>query len=321
MLNDGAGNISPVQSSPWTEIIITIDSNRVEEAESVAVMTVPYGIYTEDYSDLIEGVEEIAHVDLIDEKLLSRDKDKAKIHIFISPEENPMESISFLRERFDADEIPFEIDTSLCQISDWENNWKKYFKPIEIGDKMYIRPAWIDNYDPKGRTVLSIEPGMAFGSGTHETTKLCLTAMEKHITNDVKVLDIGCGSGILSLSAILLGAKNATGVDIDPLAVKTARENAERNNITEQQYKLFCGDLAEQIDSKFDIVVANIVADAIIRLTENVGQFLNDDGYFIVSGIIDTRQDDVLMQFEKCGFTVVNTLTQNNWMCFECKKT
>lgn len=319
-VNDGAGNISSISSSPWTELVITVPSDRVDEAEAVAVMTVPYGIYTEDYSDLIDGVEEIAHVDLIDEQLLAADREKAKIHIFISPEENPAESISFLRERFVCDSIPFEIDESECKISDWENSWKKYFKPIEIGEKIYIRPAWIDKYDPKGRTVLSIEPGTAFGSGTHETTKLCLQALEGYITDETTVLDIGCGSGILSLSAILLGAKSAVGVDIDPLAVKTARENAERNGIGEDRYELKCGDLAENVSGKFDIVVANIVADAIIRLTETVSQFLKDDGYFLVSGIINTRQTDVLDAFEKYGFELVNSSEENGWMCFETRK-
>ncbi len=303
----------------WTEIILTVPNDKQEEAEAVALMSVPYGIYTEDYSDLIEGVEEISHVDLIDKNLLSKDRTKSRIHIYISPEENPNEAISFITNQLSNDKIDFSVETDKCKNEDWENNWKKYFKPFKVGKNLFIRPAWINDYDPEGRTVLTIEPGSAFGSGTHETTRLCLEALEEHITPETDILDIGCGSGILSISAMLLGAKSAVGVDIDKLAVKTAEENFERNKIDKSKYTLSVGDLASSVKGKFPLIVANIVADAIIRLSEDVPNLLQKDGYYIVSGIIDTRKQDVLTALDKLGFKAVNIREDAGWVCIEFK--
>ena len=303
----------------WTEIILTVPNDKQEEAEAVALMSVPYGIYTEDYSDLIEGVEEISHVDLIDKNLLSKDRTKSRIHIYISPEENPNEAISFITNQLSNDKIDFSVETDKCKNEDWENNWKKYFKPFKVGKNLFIRPAWINDYDPEGRTVLTIEPGSAFGSGTHETTRLCLEALEEHITPETDILDIGCGSGILSISAMLLCAKSAVGVDIDKLAVKTAEENFERNKIDKSKYTLSVGDLASSVKGKFPLIVANIVADAIIRLSEDVPNLLQKDGYYIVSGIIDTRKQDVLTALDKLGFKAVNIREDAGWVCIEFK--
>lgn len=209
----------------WTEVKINIDSKDVETAGNIAQMVVPYGIYIEDYSDLEQAAWEIAHIDLIDEDLLKKDRNKATIHIYISPEESPAEAVAFLSERYNAEGIKHEIDLSVCRNQDWENNWKEYFKPIPVGQRLLIRPVWDNDYDPQGRTVLDIEPGLAFGSGGHDTTRLCLETLENHITPDTELLDIGCGSGILGIAGLLLGARSATGVDIDELAVKTDRKS------------------------------------------------------------------------------------------------
>lgn len=162
----------------WTEIIAEVDAKDVERAENIAVMTVPYGIYIEDYSSLEEEVLEIAKIDLIDEELLAKNRETARIHIYISPEDNPAEATAFLEERFRAENINFKILTDKCDVEACLDNWKKYFYPIEIGEKLLVRPVWREDYDPKGRTVLHLEPGIAFGTGTHETTRLCLEALE-----------------------------------------------------------------------------------------------------------------------------------------------
>lgn len=303
----------------WTEVKINIDSKDVETAGNIAQMVVPYGIYIEDYSDLEEAAWEIAHIDLIDEDLLKKDRNKATVHIYISPEENPAEAVAFLSERYNAEGIKHSIDLSVCRNQDWENNWKEYFKPMAVGEKLLIRPVWDNNYDPQGRTVLDIEPGLAFGSGGHDTTRLCLETLEKHITPDTELLDIGCGSGILGVAGLLLGAKNATGVDIDELAVKTARENGEINGFTEPQFTVFQGNLTDKVSGKYDVVVANIVADIIVMFTKDVGKFLKDDGLYITSGIIDTREQDVLEAFEKYGFEVIGRHESCGWLCFETK--
>ena len=303
----------------WTEVKINVNTKDVDKAGDIAQMVVPYGIYIEDYSDLEEAAWEIAHIDLIDEDLLQKDRDKAVVHIYISPEESPAEAVAFLSERYNAEGIAHEIDLSICRNQDWENNWKAYFKPLPVGDKLLIRPIWEDEYDADGRIVLDIEPGLAFGNGGHDTTRLCLETLEKHINPDVDLLDIGCGSGILGIAGLLLGAKTATGVDIDALAVKTAKENGTINGFEEPKFTVFEGNLTDKVTGKYDVVVANIVADIIVMFTENVGKFLKDDGIYITSGIIDTREHDVLDAFEKYGFEVVGRHESCGWLCFETK--
>lgn len=304
----------------WTEIKVTVPVEKINEAGAIVSMTVPYGIYIEDYSDMEEAVLEIAHIDLIDEELLGRDRTKGIVHVYISPEENPNEAKSFIRERLDAEQIEYDIQLAECKNEDWENNWKKFFKPIPVGEKLLIQPVWQEKADADGRVVLNLEPGLAFGSGSHETTRLCLAAIEKHITNGSTMLDIGCGSGILSIASLLLGAESAVGVDIDKLAVKTAKENAERNNIDMNRYTLYNGNLADMVSGKFNVIAANIVADAIITLSRSVGDFMYDDSVYIVSGIIDIREQEVLPALNECGLTVTARHEENGWLCFECKK-
>ncbi|MCD7775189.1 MAG: 50S ribosomal protein L11 methyltransferase [Clostridiales bacterium] len=301
----------------WTEIKITVDVENIDIAGAIVSMTVPYGIYIEDYSMLEEEVEEIAHIDLIDEELLERDRTKGIVHVYISPEENPAEAVSFIEERLTAENISYEVEILNCKKADWENNWKKYFKPMPVGERLLIQPIWQDKADAGGRKVLNLEPGLAFGSGTHETTRLCLEAIEKNIKPCCEMLDIGCGSGILSIAALLLGAGHATAVDIDKLAVKTARENALRNGIDEERYTVYNGSLADKVSGKFDIVAANIVADAIIALSSDVGRLMNEDGVYIVSGIIDSRETEVAAALDKYGFEIINRYSENGWICLE----
>ena len=304
----------------WTEIKITVDVENVDEAGAVASMTVPYGIYIEDYSDLEEKALEIAKIDLIDEELLKKDRTKGIVHIYISPEENPQEAVSFIENQLNTNGIKFEIDLGNCAREDWENNWKQYFKPIKVGNKLLIRPIWIDDYDAQGRAVLNLEPGVAFGTGTHETTRLCLEALENYIEPGVDMLDVGCGSGILSVAGMLLGAKSATGVDIDRLAVKVAVENGKLNGFTAPAFNMIHGNLTDKISGKYKVVTANIVADAIIMLTPAIGQFLDDDAVYIVSGIIDIRSDEVVSVLVENGFEIVCRREEAGWVCLECKK-
>ena len=191
----------------WTELTITVPTEKVDIATDIANMVVPYGVYIEDYSNLEEAAWEIAHIDLIDEELLARDRTKAIIHIYISPEENPAEALAFLSERLTAEGIEHTLGSSQVCEDDWANNWKKYFKPLPVGEKLIISPTWEPATETEGRAVLSIDPGMAFGTGGHDTTRLVLETLEKYITPGVDVLDVGCGSGILSIAALLLGAR------------------------------------------------------------------------------------------------------------------
>ncbi len=314
------GMTNAVEQDSWTEIAVTVSTDDIDVAGDIANMVVPYGIYIEDYSALEEETMEIAHIDLIEESLLEKDRTKGIIHIYINPEENPLESTSFLKERLDALGIEHEITVSDCKVEDWQNNWKQYFHPMPIGDKLLIRPVWIDDYDADGRAVLDIEPGLAFGSGSHPTTRLCLQTLERYVKDGDSVLDIGCGSGILSIATLLLGAKTALGVDIDAIAVKTAKENAKQNGFGEDRFNAVEGNLSDKVDGKFDIVVANIVADIIMEFNTTVGNFLKDDGVYITGGIIESREDEVLYSFAQNGFEVKERFEDNGWLVFVLKR-
>ena len=303
----------------WTEIKITVNADDVDKAGDIAHMVVPYGIYVEDYRALEQEAWEIARIDLIDEDLLAKDRTKGIVHIYISPEENPNEAVSFLSERLNAERIEFELDETLCRNADWENNWKKYFKPMPVGNKLLIRPIWEDEYDAGDRAVIHLEPGLAFGSGTHDTTRLCLESIENYAQKGKTMLDIGCGSGILSVCGLLLGADSAVGVDIDALAVKTAIENGKTNGFEEPQYKVLQGSLTDKVSGTFDIIAANIVADIIVVLCKDVKKYLKPDGIFITSGIIEPRENDVLEAFASNGLEVIARHESGGWLCFETK--
>lgn len=316
MENENSINIG----ESWTEISITVDTKDIDTAGNIANLVVPYGIYIEDYSDLENEVMEIAHIDLIEEGLLQADRTKGIIHVYVNPHENPLEAVSFIRERLDLNGIEYEIKIADCATEDWVNNWKQYFHPMPIGNKLLIRPTWEDEYDPQGRIVLHIEPGLAFGTGSHPTTKLCLETLEKYIDNSSTVLDIGCGSGILSIASLLLGAKSAFGVDIDSLAVKTAMENAKENGFDESRFIAVKGNLSDKVSGKYNVVVANIVADIIMEFNKDVGKFLDNGGVYITGGIIESREDEVLMSFAQNGFKVKERFEEKGWLVFVAEK-
>lgn len=301
----------------WTEIKISVSADDIDKASDIANVVVPYGIYIEDYRTLEEEVEEIAHIDLIDEDLLKKDRSRAFVHIYLEPDVQPSEAVAFLSERYNAEGIEHSIELLDCAEEDWRNNWKKYFNPIPVGEKLLIRPSWRDDYDAGKRKVLSIDPGLAFGTGGHETTRLCLEMCEKYLKEGDSVLDVGCGSGILGIATLLLGAKNAVGVDIDATAVRTAKENAEINGVGDK-FTAICGSFTEKVEGKYDIVLANIVADAIMFLSEGVKDFMKDDAVYVMSGIIDTRADEVKQSVSRY-FDIIEEHLENGWVCFAAK--
>ena len=315
------GMTNAVEHDKWTEIKIHVPISDIETAENIANMVVPYGIYVEDYSSLEAEVDEIAHIDLIEESLLKKNRDEGIIHVYINPDENPMEAVSFIKDRFESAEIKdFEIEFEDCLTEDWQNNWKQYFHAMPIGKKLLIRPLWEENFVAQGRKTLNIEPGLAFGTGSHPTTKLCLETLEDYVNENSTILDIGCGSGILSIASLLLGAKTALGVDIDSLAVKTAVKNAAENNFDESRVKFIQGNLSDKVSGKFSVVVANIVADIIIKFNSQVGAFLEDGGLYITGGIIENRESDVLLSFAQNVFEVIERRENNGWLVFVLKK-
>ncbi len=302
----------------WTEIIITVASESIDTAGNIALMTVPYGIYIEDYSSLEQEVQEIAKIDMIDEQLLAQDREHGKIHIYINSGNNPAEALSYIKERLSALGIEYEISVGSCDVESCLENWRKYFAPIKVGEKLLIRPVWRDDFEPEDRIVLDLEPGLAFGTGTHETTRLCLQYLERFVKKGCTMLDVGCGSGILSVAALLLGAESAVGIDIDELAVKASKENARLNNV-QDRYTGIKGNLADEVTGSFDIITANIVADAIIMLSSDIEKLMNDSTVYIMSGIIDSRLDDVKAALPET-VEVFDMMEEKGWYCLAARK-
>ena len=301
----------------WTELTVTVDVCNGEKAQDIAQMATDYGIYVEDYSHLEEEASAIAHIDLFDRELLNKTRDKILIHLYLSPKDSPAETSAFLQERLTAEQIPFTLQLADCAMDDWINNWKKYFKPIPVGEKLMIRPIWEEEINTQGRIVLNLEPGLAFGTGTHETTRLCLELIERYMKPGDTFLDVGCGSGILSVAGLLLGAKSAVGVDIDELAVKTARQNAAMNQV-EEKFTAVCGSLTDRISGKYHFVAANIVADVILMLLKDIKAFMEPDAVLILSGIIDVRAQDVVTALAG-AFSILEQREENGWVALAVK--
>ncbi|MCL2487387.1 MAG: 50S ribosomal protein L11 methyltransferase [Oscillospiraceae bacterium] len=316
----------------WTQISLSVAADQIERAAGIAHMCAAdeQGLYIEDYSDLEQGALEIAHMTLIDEELLAKDRVHALIHLYLPQHENPAEAVSFLRERLGAENISHTVSTAAVNEEDWANNWKQYFKPMPAGEHLLICPNWEQPPAGNTRTVLRIDPGMAFGTGSHATTRLMLAALERVIRpgRGQKLLDAGCGSGILSVAGLLLGAESALGVDIDRTAVRVAVENGAANGFSSStknifqapRYRILHGNLTSPdftagLQGTFDIVAANIVADALILLTPAIRKLLNPDGIYLLSGIIGGREAEVTDCLAENGFTVVERTDESDWVC------
>ena len=305
----------------WCDIKIKISSKDLEKASAIANMTVRGGISIEDYSTLLEDLKLFGPLEIVDKDLLAKDRTVSYIHVYISPEENPGEAIAFLEDRLTDSGIAHEISTENVKEEDWANSWKRFFKPTPVGNKLLIHPSWEDfkKSDKKypDRVKLIIDPGMAFGSGQHETTRLCMELIEKYMTPDCNVLDVGCGSGILSVAALLLGAKEAVGIDIDKMSVKVSEENAKINKVAEN-FTGICGDLATGISGSFKMITANIVADIILRLLPDAIRLMAPGGVFISSGIISERRDEMVEAFNKAGLIILEERQLKGWCAFCC---
>ena len=299
----------------WTDIRLTVSKADAEAAEAVATMIAEGGIYIEDYSDIEEQVEQIAHVDLIEQELLDKPRDTVIIHMYLEPGASPVETLALIAARMEAAGIPYTSETEGVEQEDWQNGWRKYYHPMDVGQRLAIVPSWQD-YDTD-RVKLILDPGLAFGTGGHETTNLCLEVLDERVKGGERVLDIGTGSGILAIAALKLGA--AEGVDIDPVAVRTAGENAALNGVADK-LTVLVGDLSDKASGKYDIITANIVANAIMSLAPAVPGLMADDAVFIASGIIDSRKDEVIAALEAAGLAVLEVKEKRGWECIVCKK-
>ena len=301
----------------WTDISITVPRRYADTAEAVATMVANGGIYIEDYADLEQQAWEIAHVDLIEQELLDKPRDVVIVHMYLAPDENPAEVLPLFRQRLDDAGVEYTLNTEGVEQEDWQNAWKQYYHAMDIVRRLAIVPGW-EEYDTD-RTVITMDPGMAFGTGTHETTSLCLETLDELVQGGERMLDIGTGSGILAIAALKLGAKEAEGVDIDPMCVRTAGENAQRNGVAER-LTVLVGDLSDKASGVYDIITANIVAAAILSLAPAVPALMAPGAKFIASGIIDERRDEVLDGLKAAGLRPVQVKEKRGWVCIICEK-
>ena len=294
----------------WTQVKVTVKLERLDDLVAIMSM-VSNNLQIEDYSDIDLKT---CYGDLIDESILNADKTIASVSVYLPAERSVAECISFLRERFAASDLmDAKIETVGVNEEDWANSWKAYYKPIKIGERLVIVPAW-EKYTPaEGELIVRMDPGMAFGTGTHETTRLVIKLLETYTKEGCRMLDVGTGSGILAICASKLGAGECRAYDIDPMAVRVANENIKDSGLTNITCEV--SDLLRQVDKSrpYDLICANIVADIIIRMTPDVGELMHKDTVLLASGIIMERSDDVVECFEKHGFRIVERLEENGW--------
>lgn len=313
----------------WIELKITTNSKGIDIICAALYDLGITGIEISDKDDFKEFLENNRkYWDYVDEELEKLKTADSCITVYFEDSndgekqlENVKNALKGLQSKFEnIGEIGFH--TKAVKDEDWSENWKHYFKPIEIGEKVLIIPEWESVPDTE-RTKFIINPGCSFGTGSHESTRMCIEEIEKHIEKGDKVLDLGCGSGILSVIALLLGAKEATAVDIDPMAVETAYSNLALNNLPKEIYHGFDGDITTDEDlckklseKKYEIVLANIVADVIINLSGYVNNFMKNDGVFICSGIIIERKDEVKKALEDAGLIIKKERIMGEWAAF-----
>ncbi len=312
----------------WTEVKIYTTTAGIDPLTGSMLDLGLQGFMIEDAQDFDEFLHDTTpHWDYVDQAVMEKMKDcETCVTIYVADNPQGMEELMQVRQilaRLKAQDPDgrygrLELEMKDVDEEDWSNAWKKYYHPVQVGEHLVVCPSW-EAYDRQpDDVVLTLNPGMAFGTGTHDTTRLCMELLEKYITPQDTVLDVGCGSGILAITAALLGANKIIGCDIDEVAVKVAGENAALNGV-QDRIAFHQGDLTSQVEGSFQIICANIVADVIIRLSEDAGRYLAKDGIFITSGIIDTREQDVLNALEQNGFQVIERRTSGGWVALACK--
>ncbi len=294
----------------WTQIRVTVPLPQLDELTAIMSM-VSNNLQIEDYSDIDLKT---CYGDLIDESILNADKTIASVSVYLPAERSVPECLSFLRERFATTGLgDAKIETVGVNEEDWANSWKAYYKPIKIGERLVIVPAWEKYEAQEGELIVRMDPGMAFGTGTHETTRLVIRMLEKYTKPGCRMLDVGTGSGILAICASRLGAAECRAYDIDPMAVRVANENIKDSGLSNITCEV--SDLLRQADRSrpYDLICANIVADIIIRMTPDVAPFMHENTVLLASGIIAERAEDVVSCFEANGYRIVERLEDNGW--------
>ena len=321
----------------WLELHIDTTHAGLEPVETLLSSLGIDGVVIDDeteFQDFLENNHQ--YWDYVDEDLEKEMQGKSRVTFYLQADEEGFAKMGEVRIALENLKKTAQACGTLLmtmdnlQDADWENNWKQYYKPMEIGERLLVIPQW-EQEDPKvlkalegGRVPLILEPGLTFGTGSHATTRLCLTALEQAVQGGEKVLDLGCGSGILSIAALKLGAASALAVDIDDKCLDVAYENAAMNGIGRDTYTVKVGDilsdeaLRAEIGGGYDVVLANIVADVIIGLGPMVRSLLRENGVFLCSGIIDTRAEEVADKLRQAGLEILDTRSSEGWYAYTC---
>lgn len=304
----------------WTEISIKTSQEGADIAAQAFYEVGITGLVIEDPDELSQLSKEEFFWDYIDESMVGTSDGTVVIKAYLSSDSSLGEKLSLIKDKINwlkkrdlgVDLGSLDIELASVREEDWSNTWKKYYKPMKVSDRIVIKPSWETYNKKKGQVILTLDPGMAFGTGTHETTMLCMQAIDQYIRPDHSLIDIGCGTGVLSIGALLLGAKAATAIDLDGNAVEIARKNAQINKVLDRM-TLVHGNLLDEIEGSYDIVVANIIADVIIELSQYVTNYIKAGGLFISSGIIHERLDEVIEQIESVGLIIEKVEKMGEW--------
>ncbi|WP_313163770.1 50S ribosomal protein L11 methyltransferase [Sedimentibacter sp.] len=320
----------------WTEVSIYTTINGIEIINGALINLGIKDAVIEDasvFEDFLHN--DTLNWDYYDEELANMKSCESCIKVYLADNDQGKQLfkeiekfVESLKEEYkDIDFGRLDIETQILNDEDWANNWKQYFKPFTVSDKIIIKPTWEELNEPvEDKIILEIDPGMSFGTGQHHTTRLCIEQIIKYMEKDMEVLDMGCGSGILSIASLLLGAKRAAGIDIDENAVKTAKENAALNNIFEDRFMVYCGDVTEDENlqrkigfNRYDVIAVNIIAQIIMGMSPTFPKFLKKGGLIIASGIIKKYVDDVVKDFEVLGFKILEINDSEEWVSITAK--
>lgn len=311
----------------WIEVVINTTTSGAEIIPEVLYEAGANGSIIEDPNDIKLYQKNKDEWDHIDESLLNDYKPGVIVKGYFADDEKLHDRIGYIKSKLAfLKSINKDIDIGSCNVEfinvkdeDWTSGWKKYYKPFHASDKIVIKPTWESYSALPGEKIIEIDPGMAFGTGTHETTMMCIQMLEKYVEQDNSVIDVGCGTGILGITAANLGASSVEAVDIEPTSVKVAKQNVVHNHL-QNIVNVSEGDLLKSIDlEKSDVIVANIIADIIIKLSADIGHYLKKRGIFISSGIIKSRADEVENILVQNNFDIIDKKTKGEWVAFACR--
>lgn len=301
----------------WTEIMVITSPENEDIVSDILYDAGATGLAIEDPRDIMELSKDSTDWDFVDPSLIKIDLDKISIKAYFSESQKLNSVIDFIKK--EMEKVQGEIVFSEIDEKDWAESWKKYYKPRRIGTNIVIKPTWESIDEKEGDLVIELDPGMAFGTGTHETTMMCIEALEKFMNNGDKVYDIGCGSGILSIAAAKLGASDIVAVDLDPNCIKVSNENILKNEV-EDKIHAIQGNLLDVVEDKADVIVSNIIAEIIVKMSKDLREYLADNGIFIASGIILEKIKLVEDSLVENGFEILEIKKLGEWACIVARK-